>query len=90
MYSPRRIDVYIDELVLYGFERGDRHRIGSAIEAELARLLTEQGLPFAPAYDHAVGFLDGGQFNMTKAKSETIGNQVAQKIYAGLNTAEGK
>jgi hypothetical protein len=90
MNSPRRIDVTIDELVLHGFERGNRYRIASAIEVEIARLLTEQGLPFAPARDRSVEFLDAGQFNMRKGKPETIGSQVAQKIHAGLNASEDK
>jgi hypothetical protein len=90
IYSPRQIDIYIDELVLHGFERGDRYRIASAIEAEIARLLTEQGLPFAPAHDHSAEVLDAGQFDMTKAKPESVGSQVAQKIHAGLNASEGK
>jgi metal-dependent HD superfamily phosphatase/phosphodiesterase len=85
IYSPRRIDVHIDDLVLHGFERGDHQRIGAAIEAEIARLLTEQGLPFASARDRSVEFVDAGQFNMTKTKPETIGNQVAQRIHAGLS-----
>jgi len=33
------LDLRIEELVLYGFERVDRHQVASAIERELARLL---------------------------------------------------
>jgi hypothetical protein len=87
VHSPQRIEVTIDELVLHGFERGDRYRIGNAIEAEIARLLTEQGFTFASAYDHSVESLDAGQFDMTKAKPETVGSQVAQRIHAGLNVS---
>ena len=35
-----RIEVLIDELVLYGFEPHERHALGDGLAAELARLLT--------------------------------------------------
>ena len=35
------LDLRIEELVLHGFERVDRHQVASAIERELARLLRE-------------------------------------------------
>lgn len=50
----RRVDLHIDRLVLDGiqWDAGDRERFRSGVEAELARLLTEQGLPPAgPAPD---------------------------------------
>ncbi len=39
------IVIEIDELVLHGFPPGDRYRIGEAVQAELARILGERGLP---------------------------------------------
>lgn len=42
-----RLDLHIGELVLHGVEPGDRERLAADIERELARLLTEGGLPAA-------------------------------------------
>ena len=44
-HEAGNIELHIEELVLHGFEPGDRHRIGEAIERELARLFAEQGTP---------------------------------------------
>ena len=49
MNDPHSIEMHIEELVLHGFEPGDRHAIGDAVERELARLLSEHGLPSASA-----------------------------------------
>jgi hypothetical protein len=62
--TPHSIDLHIDELVLYGFSPGDRHRIAEGVERELGRLLAEQGLSAPSAGDVAVEELDGGSFRL--------------------------
>ena len=52
--KPREIEAQIEELVLHGFPPSERYRIADAMQAELARLLTEQGLsvtngPYRPS-----------------------------------------
>lgn len=78
------IDLHIEELVLEGFSPGDRHRIGAAVERELARLLTERGLPrLTESLD--VPRLDGGSFEMNRnATPEAVGGQVAGAVYGGV------
>jgi hypothetical protein len=43
--TVRRTELCIDELVLEGVRRADAHRVGAALERELARLMRERGAP---------------------------------------------
>jgi hypothetical protein len=80
-----KIDLYIEELVLEGFRAADRYRIGAAVESELTRLLTEQGLPPGLAQGADLPRLDGGSFAIRQgARPETMGAQVAGAVYGGL------
>jgi len=75
----------IEELVLDGFPPGDRYSIAAAVEAELARLLAEQGAPPGLANGGTVSALDGGSFDVAPdARPDRIGAQVAQAVYGGL------
>ena len=83
------VELHIDELVLHGFARGDRHAIARAVEQELARLLATQfavqGMPrsFAESVEHTR--LDAGAFKVAQgAGSEAIGSQIAQSVHQGL------
>lgn len=80
-----KIDLHIEELVLEGFPKGDRHRIGAAVEAELARLLSEQGLPQGLGQGLDVPRIDGGSFEMARGmRAEGVGRQVAGAVYGGM------
>lgn len=80
------IELHIEELVLEGLSPGDRHRIGAAIEGELARLLTERGLPAGLAQGAEVPRLDGGSFEMNRnVTPEKVGAQVAGAVYGGMS-----
>ncbi|MEH1828428.1 MAG: hypothetical protein V7L22_24345 [Nostoc sp.] len=78
------VELHIEELVLHGFEGGDRDRIGEAVQQELTRLFA-QGVPPSLAQGGEIGRLDGGGFEMTASmQSGAIGVQIAQSIYGGL------
>ncbi len=80
------IELEIEKLILEGFPIGNRHRIGAAIEQELTRLLTEQGIPPSLSQGGEIPSLDGGVFEVSaNAKPETIGRQIAQSIYGGFS-----
>ncbi len=88
--NPPSVDLRIEELVLHGFAQGVpagyRSRIGAAVEQELARLLTEQGVPMGLSQAGALARLDAGAFEVAPdAKPEVIGVQVAQAVYRGLS-----
>jgi hypothetical protein len=85
------LDLRIEELVLRGFERIDRHRVASAIERELARLMREPAahdrLRPRGATDGRAGAdrLDGGTFIVPHdASAHAVGVQVARAIWRGM------
>lgn len=85
----QNINLHIDELVLHGFEPGDRRRIGVAVESELTRLFTEQGIPPGFTGGIALPAIDAGAFQVTPhMKAGAIGQQVAQSVYAGFNNGK--
>lgn len=80
------LELHIEELVLHGFAPGDRHRIGDAVERELARLFTEHGLPPNLSQGFETGRLDAGSFNFAPgAKPEAVGAEVARALYGGFS-----
>jgi hypothetical protein len=79
------IDLHIEELVLHGFPAEDRYRIGSAVEAELARMFVEGGVPPSVTQGNDMIDLDGGSFEMEPgSKAERVGGQIAKAVYGGL------
>ena len=84
------IVIEIDELVLHGFPPGDRYRIGEAVQAELARILGERGLPGAWT-EGAATRLDGGAFNVASGMpAAAIGTGVAEAVYRTVTDIPGK
>ena len=80
------IELNIEELILDGFAPADRYRIAEALKRELARLLTEQGVPQTMTASDVIPTLDGGAFDIKAGMSpEATGAQVAQAIYDGFN-----
>jgi len=79
------VELHIEQLVLHGFAPSDRHRIGAAIQQELARLLAEQGIPPGLAQGKTIGQLDGGAFKMrADTPPRVVGAHIAQAIYGEL------
>jgi len=80
------VNLRIDELVLHGFPPGDRYRIATALEAELARLIEAQGIPTGLANGGSVPMLDAGSFAVAPgARPQQIGAQIAQALFGGLS-----
>lgn len=79
------IELHIEELVLHGFAHKDQARIQRAIEQELTRLLTQQGIPNLLSQSNEIHRLNGGSFNVKAGMGvDAIGSQVAQAIYGGM------
>jgi hypothetical protein len=80
------IEIDINELVLTGFAPDDRSRVGTSIERELTRLISENGMPQPLTRGGAIADLDGESFEMVSGSSpESIGIEVARAVYGGLN-----
>ncbi|NEZ66199.1 hypothetical protein D0962_26125 [Leptolyngbyaceae cyanobacterium CCMR0082] len=82
---PYSLNLHIDRLTLHGFSALDRDLIGAALQAELARLFTEQGMPRALEQGRSMNQLNGGSFEMaTDIPPRVMGTRIAQSIYQGL------
>jgi hypothetical protein len=79
------VELRIEELVLYGFPSGIRHRIGYVVERELSRLFTDRGVPLTLAAGGEVSLLEAGEFRAGLGVEE-IGARVAEAVY---DTIEG-
>ena len=83
------IELHIEKLMLHGFSPSDRHRIGEAVELELTRLFTEQGISLTKGGE--LSSMDGGQFNVApSSKAEVIGSQVAQSVYKNMSVSQSR
>jgi hypothetical protein len=81
----QNIELHIEELVLHGFSPYQRKDIAGAIQAELTRLFTEQGIPASLKTAINAPSLNAGAFNMNKENAgKTIGNKVAGSVYKSL------
>jgi hypothetical protein len=79
------IELRIEELVLHGVSRADARRVGAAVEAELGRMLAEQGLPSGLRGGAEIGAIDAGQVSLgAAARPESTGEAVARAVYGGL------
>lgn len=81
----RDIEIHIDELVLHGFGSNDVELISKAVEMELTRLLTLNGLPASFSLARSHPQIDAGEFTMsTYAKPGNVGNNIAGLVYKGF------
>ncbi len=88
---PSALEVHIEELVLHGFSTRDRFAIGDALQQELERLMTEQGLPGVAGQSLSAQRLDGGVFTVAPgARSAAIGAHIAGRVHQGLSPAQKK
>jgi len=87
---PGAIKLHIGELILHGFEPGDRAALGAALETELARLIAEGDFD-ALTNAGNVARLDGGAFEMpAHAGPEVAGTRLARAVYDGMTGRAGK
>lgn len=80
------IELQIGELILHGFPERDRHRIGDALEHELAALFAERGVPALMNRNNRLEQLDAGEFRVAaNMNAKTVSAQLAAAIYEGLS-----
>lgn len=81
------INLHIERLVLDGLPIG-RHQVSflqAAVEAELTRLLTENGLSSHLQNGGAVPSLNANSIQLTSGNGPAqMGTQIAQSIYSGV------
>ena len=83
--KPASVELRIEELVLHGFEPGDRYAIGDAVERELTRLFAEQVMPPSLAATVERPHVNAGDVRVApEFKPQHVGAQVANAIFGGL------
>lgn len=89
---PERVEVEIEEVVLHGFLPLDRHSVGGALQAELARLIDEHGLGKVPASDIEVARLDAGSVRLAPDDRDLrVGTGLAEATFrATIAAAQGR
>lgn len=82
---PPEIRVEIAELALDGFH-GDPERVLAVFETELARLVTERGIPLAADGEaHTLESLDGLPPLPATTSPARLGEALARSVHAGLS-----
>ena len=83
------VELHIERLVLHGIAPRDRRRVGAALQQELTRLLSEQGIPAGWRQGTALDQLKvDGRAVALGGPAEAMGVQIAQAIY-GRAMAQG-
>jgi hypothetical protein len=81
--KPRRVIVEIDEVVLHGFDPLERHRIGDALQTELATLLARAPVDTMPR--PALDRINGGSFAVgQEADGASIGRGAARALHRSI------
>jgi hypothetical protein len=86
------INLTIDQLILDGIDLPNHQRpdLQAAVEAELSRLLAEQGVGPHLQARGAVPSLDAEVIQLTSNDPATLGQQIAQAVYGGLSNEHKK
>jgi hypothetical protein len=80
-----RIRVHIEELVLHGFEPGDRRRIADALQAHLAELLSEAPLSEERTAGITLERWDAGTIRIREGSvPAVVGEQLAAALHGGM------
>lgn len=80
-----KINLHVQDLVLYGFNPIDRYSIGDAFKAELFRLIAERGVPGHFVTNNDTLALNAGNFSIAEnGDPATIGTQIAQNVYTAM------
>jgi len=85
----QNIEIYIERIVLEGFDHLNRSVLNQAIQQHLTAVLTEQGLPERLTGMREVNKLNGGHIHLPSIPTTgNIGKSIAGGIYQGIKTTE--
>ena len=79
-----RVELLIDELVLHGFSRAERHAIGAALQGELQRLIAAGDLGGLASLKSVSAMRAGNITLQPGAKPGAVGSQIAKAVHGGL------
>lgn len=86
----QQIDIYIDQIILHGFDRLNAAALKATVQEHLISLIAEKGLPDAFVNQQDISRLDGGAFQIRRPLgAKRIGTEIAQSIYHGWENSHG-
>lgn len=77
----REIEIHIEKLVMHGIPTNNSYRIAEAIQSEITRQLTENGIPNNLQSAGHIALMNAGTVNIASQNAAVVGRKVAQKIY---------
>lgn len=77
------VNIYIDELVIENVDGVDREALTQALQEEVARLVSERGIPAAWQQDRNLQHVDAGRVGTTGGSSQ-LGRNIARAVVAGI------
>lgn len=88
---PQQVEIFIDRVVLEGFDPLHARSIGEAIKEHLALLVSREGLPDTFAGSAHFHEIQGGPFRAAReANPQQAGAGIAQSIYQGFRNASSE
>jgi hypothetical protein len=76
------VRLHIEQLVLHGFDRRDRHAIAEAVRAEVAAVLAGQHITRGATVEH----IDGGEVLTGSVRdTKSVGQAVGRAVRGGLS-----
>jgi rRNA-processing protein FCF1 len=79
-----KIELVIDELVLHGFDRRQRHAIGDAVARELTRLARTHARELRGHQSIDVARLDAGSFETPARTAASAGGGIAHSVFTAV------
>ncbi|MDB5970547.1 MAG: uncharacterized protein JWQ90_2997 [Hydrocarboniphaga sp.] len=81
----KRVVLYIDRLVLKGFDRRDRHALAAGLQQELTRMFAEPGLMRQLVAKGDIGVIKTGAVRIAASASPAkVGSHLAGSITQGV------
>ena len=88
--SGQQVVIHIEELVIHGVDVGSRRRLGTAVEAELTRLLAQPGALAHLDASRTVDVVDAGAISLgPRPRAESTGAHIAGAVFRNLGGLPG-
>lgn len=84
MVNETQIELNISELVFHGFAPAEAYRIKDAMERELNRLFSTQGVSKQFSHNLDLPLLNLGKVQSKGLSPESMGAQLANTVFEGL------
>ena len=82
---PKAINLHINKIVLHGVDQLNRGQLGLALEQELHRLISNQGLHGSLKQSTFVNYVSARPISInSRVHEKQLGRQIASSVYRGM------